>query len=174
MNKVILISGKARSGKDTFGSMLKENIEIVQQKTACIFHIADYLKYFVTQYRNWDGAKDEKGRTLLQDTGTQGRELYEDFWVEISRLAIQLLSRYFDYIIIPDIRYKNELIRLSEFFNTYSIRINRSEPNDLTEEQRNHKSETDLDDYEAFDLLIDNNGSLLDLQEIAMRVIDAL
>lgn len=174
MTKVILISGKARSGKDTLGNMLKDQIEHTSDNNVCIFHIADYLKYFVATYRDWDGKKDEVGRTLLQDTGTVGRQIYEDFWVEVSRYAIMLLSKYYDYVIIPDVRYKNELTRLSEFFNTYSIRINRKQQNDLSEAQQNHKSEVDLDDYEAFDKFINNDYTLDILREEAKNIVNII
>ena len=67
--KIITISGKAQHGKDTTAEMLKKKLEELQYKVL-IIHYADYVKYVCRQYFNWDGNKDEKGRTILQQVGT--------------------------------------------------------------------------------------------------------
>ena len=60
--KIILIGNKARMGKDTFATMLKEELN----ERAIIVHFADVLKFICKSYYNWNGEKDTFGRTLLQ------------------------------------------------------------------------------------------------------------
>ena len=63
--RVIAISGKGESGKDTIAKMLKQQLE-EQNYKVMIIHFADVLKFVCRQYFNWNGEKDEHGRTLLQ------------------------------------------------------------------------------------------------------------
>ena len=58
--KVILISGKARSGKDTLAKVLGDYLK-EQGKDVLITHYADSLKYICETVFKWDGKKDEKG-----------------------------------------------------------------------------------------------------------------
>ena len=70
LKKIILISGKAQHGKDTFAQMLKEELEQQDQKV-CIVHYAKYLKSILRDYYGWDGVnKDEYWRKMLQYIGT--------------------------------------------------------------------------------------------------------
>ena len=57
--KVILISGKARSGKDTLAKVLGDYLK-EQGKDVLITHYADSLKYICETVFKWDGKKDEK------------------------------------------------------------------------------------------------------------------
>lgn len=56
---VILISGKARSGKDSFANALSEILQS-KNKKVLITHYADLLKYVCRQFFNWNGEKDEQ------------------------------------------------------------------------------------------------------------------
>ena len=64
MRKVILISGKAESGKTYTANLIKE---YSKGKTA-IIPLSLGLK-FQARELGWDGKKDEKGRTFLQNIG---------------------------------------------------------------------------------------------------------
>ena len=107
--KIILIGNKARMGKDTFATMLKEELN----ERAIIVHFADVLKFICKSYYNWDGEKDTTGRTLLQYVGQSTRDNDEHFWTDfIARLIKANLSKNYEYIIIPDWRYIEEYERL--------------------------------------------------------------
>ena len=67
--KVILISGKARHGKDTLAGMMKEELER-KSKRVLIAHYADLLKFICKNFFGWNGEKDDNGRALLQRVGT--------------------------------------------------------------------------------------------------------
>lgn len=62
-----------------------------------------------------------------------------------------------DFWIVSDVRYKNEADELLSR-GALLIRINRESSNSDT-----HKSEVDLDSYDKFSYIIENNGSLEDL-----------
>ena len=59
--KIILISGKARHGKDSLATFMKEDLER-RNKKVLIAHYADLLKFICTNYFNWDGKKNVEGR----------------------------------------------------------------------------------------------------------------
>ena len=60
--KVVCISGHARSGKDTVAKILHD--QLVKDNTeVLITHYADLLKYICKTFFNWNGKKDEQGRT---------------------------------------------------------------------------------------------------------------
>ena len=79
MNKIVLISGHARSGKDYIAEKLKNYIINEQHKTCLIIHYADALKDFCRINFNYKDIKDQREREMLQTVGTDiGRKNYED------------------------------------------------------------------------------------------------
>lgn len=154
MTTIINISGKAKNGKDTFASILKDKLEKRGYKTL-IIHQADYLKFVCKEYFGWNGEKDEQGRGILQFQGTDvGRERDPDIWVKVVGIFIDVFGREYDFVLIPDVRFMNEITYFINKYPVLDLRIIRQDfDNGLTEEQKNHKSETNLDrhffDYEV-------------------------
>lgn len=165
--RLILISGKAGSGKDFLTKHLKEYLEVNYNYKVGVIHYADPLKMVCTQLYDWDGNKGECGRTLLQQVGTNIAQQYNPLlWTDIINQIVAAFQNEFDVIIIPDTRFKHELIGTSEDMAErgipcYTIRIYRDLDNGLTEEQKAHRSETDLDDFDNFDFEFDNEGTNL-------------
>ena len=143
--RVITVSGKAESGKDTFALILKSILE-KEGKTVLIFHYADLLKFYCKQYFGWNGEKDDAGRTLLQRIGTDiVRSRDEDFWVKQAVNFMDVFGCDFDYILIPDTRFRNEVETMKEMFESTAIYIERiNYVSSLTEEQKSHPSENIL------------------------------
>lgn len=155
MSKIITISGHAENGKDLTATILKEKLEYEGYKV-CIIHMADYLKYLARQFFNWDGQKDLKGRTLLQKLGTEKvRAINPTYWVDTVFEFIKVFNSDFQYFLIPDCRFKNEINTFKQNgFDTIALHIERlNYENSLTPEQRQHPSETALDNYK-FDYYI--------------------
>lgn len=172
---VLLVCGKAESGKDTLASVAKKILE-EKGKKVLITHYADLLKYICKQYLGWNGEKDEYGRKMLQYVGTEVfRERDENYWANFVMTILKTFYGYWDAVIIPDCRFKNELEIPKEYgFNVKSIRIKRdSHKNKLTKEQTSHSSETDLDEA-VFDYRIDNNGTLSDLESKTREMIEEI
>ena len=156
MSKLILISGKAEHGKTLLANIMKKKLEIAG-KRVLLFSFAAYLKFICKQYYGWDGKKDEKGRTLLQHLGTDVvRKKNPDYWVKTIYEFIETFEDEFDFFIADDVRFENEIeyFRNIGIIDFLSIRIEREDfENSLTEEQKNHLSETSLDNY-PFDLFL--------------------
>lgn len=158
--KVILISGKAQHGKDTCGKFL--DIELrAKGFSTIIMHFGDAVKYVCEKYYDWNGVKDERGRSILQTVGTEiVRRKDEHFWTDF----VGRLARTFDcdYIIIPDWRFEEEHERLLQWFkfeDIITIRVERFEKWEeegeqipfvneaMTLSQLHHRSEIELDNY---------------------------
>ena len=149
MPKLILISGKARNGKDTAAEYFKNKIIEFGKKVA-ILHYADLLKYLCKQYFEWDGQKDDKGRTILQYVGTNiVRDRNPDFWVKMADEIITNVLFDKDFIIIPDCRFPNEMDYWQDTdYETISLRMIRTNyESELTKAQQWHISEIALDTY---------------------------
>jgi hypothetical protein len=182
MKGTIILSGKSGSGKDMMAQFMKEELAKYGKK-ALVIHFADAVKWFCRDFLDWDGKKDEAGRTLLQTVGTDiVRAKHPNFWTGI---VVGLIQAYepldnFDIAIIPDARFENEVnISLENLKNCVSVRIERTingEPwvnPTLTEEQRKHPSETSLDVF-AFDYVIHNDEGLDVLRESAQAILEDL
>lgn len=174
--KVVLISAKMRNGKDAFAELLKDELEL-KGKKVLIAHYADLLKYICKTFFNWDGQKDEKGRSILQYVGTDIiRHQCADYWVKFMMEFLFMFRKEWDYVLIPDTRFPNEIeyVELSwvGVADTYTVRVNRPNfDNGATTEQLKHESECALDDYE-FDTIITNSGTLDDLRLKAKHYVD--
>ena len=162
--RVICISGKAQHGKDTSAEMIKGFLEDSGAKVR-IIHYADLLKFICKSWFDWDGAKDEYGRTLLQRVGTDTIRAKEpDYWVNFVGNLLKLFPEEWDYVIIPDCRFPNEINIMKANFDTIHLRVRRYDfTSPLSIEQQNHISETALDTT-APDLWIENKGSKNDLR----------
>lgn len=157
--RIIIISAKARGGKDFTANLIKDKLEQKGNKVL-IAHYGDLLKYICTTFFKWNGEKDDIGRTLLQHIGTDVvRKQNPDYWVEFIIGILKLFPNEWDYVLIPDARFPNENNKLKEQgFEVVTLRVVRLNfDNGLTEEQKNHESETALDNYK-FDFLVVNNG----------------
>ena len=183
MNNTILISGKAGSGKDTVAQFMKEELE-KHGKKVLIIKYGDAVKWVLRDYFNWDGQKDIVGRTLLQRIGTDVvRAKHPNYWTAIVVGLLQCFEPYndFDIALVPDARFPNEVdIALQELQNCVAVRVERRNEDGsewintaLTEEQRQHPSETSLDHY-AFDYVIHNEEGLDTLRESAETVLQDL
>ena len=106
--KVILLSGKARSGKDTAAEA------ILKEYTGIPFAFADDIKNIAYKHFGWHGEKDELGRKLLQDIGTAGRNYNRDLWANKTVDRIQEWSRDNQLAVVTDTRYPNEIQRIKQ------------------------------------------------------------
>lgn len=173
MKRIFLISGKAQNGKDLTGQLIKKNLG----DRAVILHFADYLKYICKSYLNWDGTKSDEGRTILQKVGTEMvREQmgYPTFWADRVIELINILSFKYDYFIIPDCRFINEIEKLQDEFGEMvsTVRVTRPNfDNGLSQEQLNHSSETSLDNYH-FDYYLLNDKDEAELEEKVVWAFD--
>lgn len=163
--KIICLSGKAGAGKDTAALCMKN---LLEDKHRCVLitHYADLLKYICKSFFGWDGKKDENGRSLLQKVGTGAvRSRNPDYWVDFLIGIFDMFGERWDYVLIPDCRFPNEVSRLIDCsFDVVTVNVIRAGTfSVLTGKQKNHISENAMDTF-AFDYTINNYGTIEDLK----------
>lgn len=166
--KIFIISGKARVGKDTTGGYLKEFYESIGKKVISLA-FADYIKMYAKRISDWDGSEETKPRTLLQELGTDliRNKIDEYFFINRMIEDIKVYSYFFDIIIITDARLTKEIISIKDNFKDV-ISINIERPNlesELTDKEQKHITETELDGFNGYDIVITNDGTLEDLRK---------
>ena len=168
--KLIAISGKCGAGKDKLAGKIFEYLNAQGIKYAHLKFAAN-LKLMASiltggdledQYSDEGKEKiiDELGVTngsLQQVLGTILREkLHPDIWIFP---VLKFARNNPDTVcVISDCRFQNEATLIKEAGGVI-IRLNRKNRNIGTRDP-NHISETDLDDYPYFDLIIDNDGTV--------------
>lgn len=172
--KIYIICGKARHGKDTVAEMLKEIYE-EQQIDILNLQYSSYIKEYAKKISNWDGSEETKPRELLQQLGTNiiRDKIDEAFFVKKIVDDIKVYSFFFDVLTISDARFKLEVDTPRENFDDVVV-IHVVRPNfdnGLTEEQKRHRTEIDLDDYENYDYTIINDGSMEELKEKVSKIV---
>ena len=93
--KIIVISGKARSGKDKTTVFLKEEFE-KKGKKVIVLSYSKYIKDYAVNVSGWNGSEEEKPRSLLQFLGTDiiRKRIGEHFFIK-SMIQDIILYRYF-------------------------------------------------------------------------------
>jgi hypothetical protein len=178
---IIGISGKLRSGKDTLAAMIMELDKSYQRKA-----YADKLKVIgsmlsgipVEKFHDVEFKKEEmppewdnqltgepmKVREFLQWIGTDAlrNNLHVNVWINA------LMSEYKpeeSKWLITDVRFPNEAAAVLDKGGIL-VRVNRDVSHIST-----HPSEIALDSYDKWDVVVDNNGTLDDLNNMAMHVL---
>lgn len=161
-NKIIyLISGRARNGKGTVSTLLKDEYE-KQGLRVCEIQVMRTLKGYLKDYFGWDGKEETKPRKMLQEIGTDiiRNEMNKPFF-HINRLIedIEVLSKFFDVFIVNDIRLPLEIETIKEKFpNAVSINVTRKDyVSPLKISEQVHITELALNDYKSFDYEIINS-----------------
>lgn len=170
--KIFIIAGKARHGKDTTAGIIKEYYE-KNGKKVIILQYSSYIKEYAKKISNWDGSEETKPRELLQVLGTDVIRAKIDGEFFIKRICgdIEVYSFFFDVIIISDSREPLEIdIPKSKFKNVYGIKVERTNFDDgMTDEQRKHYTEVAFDNYEKFDKVLANSGTIEELKEKTIK-----
>ena len=165
--KIYVISGKARHGKDTVAMDVKE---IYEGKGLKVINLSygSYIKEYAKKISNWDGTEETKPRELLQELGTDviRKKIDNDFFVRRICEDIKVYSYYFDIITISDARFPNELEwPKKNFDNVINIRVIRDGYDSvLSEKEQKHLTEVAIDEYNNYDYVIHNDGTLDDLK----------
>lgn len=152
MKNVILISGKAENGKSETGRIIKKYLENRGERVLVIPN-ARYLKLYMELLGFNNDKKDEKYRQTIQRLGTEKiRESLNKPLFHTHRICedMEILENQFDYFIVDDCRFINEVEYPKAVFpnKVRTIRVNRlGHRSSLTVEQLKHRSEVELDGY---------------------------
>lgn len=163
MKEIIVISGKQYSGKDTLAKILLEKMSNFKR-----IGIGDAIKIEYGKQKGLTFEQIETQKHLyradLINLGNWGRAIDPDYWLRcISNM---------DKVIIPDVRVEHEV----EFFKSqgaFLIRVessyeNRSKRGVITNDD--DLTETALDDYKDWNMVIDNNFDYENLEQKANEV----
>jgi hypothetical protein len=173
--QIYIICGKARQGKDTLAGHIKE-VYASMNKNAIIIAYADDIKRYAKAIVNWDGKDETKPREFLQLLGTDivRHNISDLFFVNRLIDDIKVYSYFFDAIIISDGRYPVEIdVPKTVFKNAKAIHIIRPDfDNGLKGNEQKHLSEISLDNYNNYDYIVMNDGSIEDLKEEAKKLVE--
>ena len=153
--KIFLISGKAGCGKNEVAEIMKKKLG----KTV-ITSFSKYIKLYALEFTDWDGRDITKPRTFLQGMGDKLRSIDENFLTDRILEDIKVYKDTFDNVIISDVRLPHEIEYIKENCNeeVYAVRVNSvKNKRNLNEEEMTHHTELDLDNYDKFDYIIENN-----------------
>lgn len=171
---IILIAGRARSGKSSIAKHLKIEYEN-QNKKVIISPYTKYLKHYIEEITNEKINDKNKPRDLLQQISSKiikGELGQTNFFIDRQIEDIKIYSYFADVILIPDVRFPNEIQIIREKFkNVIAIGITRKNYiSNLTEEQLNDITETALNNYHDYDFEIENTEKT-NLKEIAQKLV---
>ena len=173
---IISISGKIGSGKDTIAEIIKEKMPAagweVKKFAGKLKEVATLLTSIpITQFEDqsfkqtslpseWNNATGDAMtvRDLLQKLGTEAMRngLHENVWVNALFSDYQNNSNW----IVTDTRFPNE-IDACVHRGAICIKVVRDSGNHIGTA---HASETALDDYNQWDYIVDNTGSVENLR----------
>ena len=159
--KIVIISGKARSGKNEISKIIEK---YYSNKKSITISFGHYIKDYAKRVSDWDGNEETKPRELLQQLGIELIKNKINNKLFINRILedIEIFSYFYDIIVVNDARLVDEIEVLKKNYpNSTSIRVIRNNyDNKLTSEQKNHLTEVDLDEYNNFDYVVENNDNL--------------
>jgi len=171
--KIYILSGKAKSGKNVVSDIITN---YYKDKKCLSISYSYYLKDYIKRITDWNGLEETKPRELLQQIGIELIKNKINDKLFINRLLedIEVFSYFYDIIIVTDARLALEIeIPKQRLKNVITIRINRDNiDNNLTENQKNHITETALDNYNNFDYIIENNKDYNELKNEVIKILE--
>lgn len=171
--EIIGLSGKIGSGK----SEISKRYIVPNGYTSISFgHPVKMHAIFqgLLTYNQAFHEKTEQVRGVLQDVGTEsGRNVFgQDIWVNMTFHWMQLLHEEngITKFVIPDVRHENEAKHIQQYGGKiYRVHAPvRNAMANITQEQRAHSSETELDTW-TFDGYIYNDPLYKDMIEQQVR-----
>jgi len=176
---IIGLGYKARSGKDTVASYLKEHFGFRQTffaeplKEACevIFRLTKDQLYGDQKFDPVPFWWDMTTREILQKFGTEAMRcnFHPDIWVRATELRVRSMNQ--GNVVVSDVRFINEALAVKQWGGLL-VHIDRKERGEFKGGDKGHASEVELDTWTGWDYRLDNNGDLPQLYaniEIMMK-----
>lgn len=176
---IIGISGKIGSGKDTLADMIiklsptfeKKSYAYKLKKTGSFLTGTEENLWFTQEGKNvylpdWEMTIGQ----FQQKLGTEAVRcgLHNEGWI----ISLFADLKFDSHWVVPDMRFKNEADAILKRGGV-TVRINGDPAKVRANSSRDlsHPSEIDLDDYNNFHFVYDNNGTLQDLENFAKEVL---
>lgn len=173
--KIFILTGKAQSGKNKVSEIIKKNYQEKKLKVISLAY-ASYLKEYIKNITNWDGSEETKPREMLQQLGIEliKNKIKENLLIERIIDDIKVYSYFFDIIIITDARFIEEIEEIKKISNNTTVINIQGKANNLTETEKEHITETALDNYNLYDFKINNNSSIKELEQEVKKIIEVI
>ena len=113
MERLYVLAGKARSGKDTTADFMEKYYK--DKKIIRLMYGAG-VKIYATLLSSWNGSEEDKPRELLQRIAVDSRKVNPDYTIKRMEEDINILKDYCDIIIITDARMPDEVLMPKEKF----------------------------------------------------------
>ena len=179
MEKIYMLRATAQSGKNTVAELMKKYYEEEYNKSVIIIAEADYVKYTLSTYYGINDFKSKEGRSKIQKFATdEARGVDPYVWTHVVTGFLNAVQKDFDIAIIPDWRFYNEYEDMEKVFpgKVKTISITRpgvDKVDNMTTEQRQHKSETELAEFDNYNYNIVNyNGDFIGTLSQVTKIID--
>jgi hypothetical protein len=199
---LIGLSGKIGSGKNTaanyfakyckqkypnvvhhyFAFKLKQIVEILTGIKMKQSFSDNYFSNGITDFTNEDKNIfiPEFNATIGQLLQIIGTNVFRDnfdreVWIKSLFVDYDTYEKNNSLWIITDVRFTNEATAIKDFKGVL-VRINRNEDksDNSSARDKNHPSEIALDNYEKFDYIINNNGTLEELENKIKQIVTKL
>lgn len=151
---LILIAGKAGSGKDKVAGLFKEMLPLT-----IVTSFSKYIKMYSYEFGKWDLKEEHKPREFLQKMGDFLRNKNENFLVDRVKTDLEVYKAFgIKNVIISDVRLVHEITSFDELdYNVIKIRVNSNlNKRNLTKTEMQHVTEVNLDNYDKYDYVINN------------------
>jgi dephospho-CoA kinase len=173
--RIFLVAGKSGSGKGEIAKYIKEYY-IYKLEECAITSYSKYIKNFAKDLTDWDGSDNNKPRDFMQKIGDEIRQMDPKYFTSNMIQDIMIMQKYVNNIVIADVRMPEEIDEIRDNFdNVYAIYVeNQFAPSKLTVEQQAHITETALENYNDFDYVIANDGSLDVLKDKIFKYLEKI
>ena len=182
--RLLAISGKRFSGKDTFAGLVVEAARAKGVRLQTYAFAAESKRLFVEEKRRAGVAVDLDRLTTDREYKERWRPELTAFTVRsidadplvFCRAVADRIEASTDPALVTDLRLKLELAHLRPRFDLHVLRMSRSDENRAASGWTNdpvkdgHHTETELDDPSLWDEVVTNDGSHADLAAKAAAV----
>lgn len=170
------IADYLNSETENIKTMIKMFLDVTRypERRTTIEAIENKLDQMKLENHNFYEEKTTLSRMLLQIYGTEifRKRVDDDWWAKQTRDRV--FGNESDISIITDVRFLNEIEVFykdtPKDYKVLTIRVNRNL--DSNNKVALHESETALDEYEVWDYVVENDGSIEDLQLSANTIVD--
>ena len=150
---LIIVNGMARSGKDTFASLLDNYL--------CVYKYSsiDKIKAIAKQC-GWDGEKTEEARAFLSELKQLTTKYFDTSFKDVKAHYEDFLKNgYYDAMLV-DIREPEEIAKTKEQLGAITVFIENNRVSQIISNQ----SDANVQNYD-YDYIIKNNGTLKEFEE---------
>lgn len=166
MKKIIIVNGNPKSGKTQF------ELYLAKHTNAIIYSSITPVKEFAKKYFGWSGNEDDKTEQWRRFFSELKRMLVVEFdyiYICVSNKIREFYRNINAELLLIDSREPEEIERFKNCFQAITIFIK----NDRVEKITSNESDKNVENYQ-YDYLVENNGTLEELEQKAIEFIKEL